>query len=330
MSTIFIITIDAGTTNSRIRLIDNTQKKIIAIRKSKVGVSNTAVDGNNQALKNTITDAINAIIDEKNIECSEIKYIVASGMITSNLGLYEVPHIQAPANIQDIADAVQVVQITGFPDIPCYFITGIRNKMSDDEHIYSADVMRGEETETIGLINNLNLEGNGMLVLPGSHNKFIFMENKKIMHSVTTMSGELLSAVSGNTILTSSLDQSLISEVESDFISRGYADSLKYGLTRTLFQIRLLDILKKSTRNNRANYMTGSVIAADLQAVNEETLKKLDWILLAGSEPLKEAFTVIFKQENYGPEIIVATEKDVEYSTVLGAITIVEEYLRKK
>ena len=38
------------------------------------------------------------------------------------------------------------------------------------------DIMRGEEAETFGLIEQLKLQGPAIFVLPGSHSKFISLD----------------------------------------------------------------------------------------------------------------------------------------------------------
>ncbi len=47
----YVIFIDSGTTNTRIRLVEEEKTIVLDVEKVQVGVRNTAIDGNNQQLK---------------------------------------------------------------------------------------------------------------------------------------------------------------------------------------------------------------------------------------------------------------------------------------
>lgn len=91
-----IITIDTGTTNTRVALFEG--KNRIDQVKANVGVRDTSIDGNNLKLVNTISTAIEELKSKHSLQDSDIQAILAAGMITSNLGLHEVPHLVAPAH----------------------------------------------------------------------------------------------------------------------------------------------------------------------------------------------------------------------------------------
>lgn len=50
----YVIFIDSGTTNTRIRLVEEEKTIVLDVEKVQVGVRNTAIDGNNQQLKKNI------------------------------------------------------------------------------------------------------------------------------------------------------------------------------------------------------------------------------------------------------------------------------------
>ncbi len=67
--------------------------------------------------------------------------------------------------------------------------------------------MRGEETETYALIEQYGAGQNTIYILPGSHNKYVFVdENSTILATSTTLSGELLNSIVNDTIVSSSVD----------------------------------------------------------------------------------------------------------------------------
>ena len=71
--------------------------------------------------------------------------------ITSELGLCEIPHLEAPVGTNDLAANLVKTQISGIIDsnIPWYFIPGIKNKFdlndSYEKQMVKFDFMRGEE-----------------------------------------------------------------------------------------------------------------------------------------------------------------------------------------
>ena len=134
------ITIDGGTTNTRISLIKDG--RVVETIKLSLG-ARSGID-NNDALKTAIADAIDTLLKKSN--GIEIEKILASGMITSEFGLYNLPHISAPSGIDELHNAMCEVRLDDISEIPFVFIPGI--KVSDGELSHS-DMMRGEEVEAI-------------------------------------------------------------------------------------------------------------------------------------------------------------------------------------
>ncbi|MCG7331898.1 2-dehydro-3-deoxygalactonokinase [Salinicoccus roseus] len=321
----YVMLIDSGTTNTRIRIVNEESKKIAGSLKLEVGVKNSAMDKNNTTLKQAIQHGVKEVLSENTLSNSDINYIIASGMITSNLGLKEVSHIVAPAKISDFASGIEKDEING---IDCYFIPGMKNKRLNEsaiiEEVKDMDIMRGEEVEVFGLLEQIEVEGKGLIILPGSHTKFVMVnEKKELLSCFSTLGGELMQAVQSNTILSSSLKGGLIKEIEVDFLKKGYYKTKEEGLTRSLFGVRLLDLYTNTSENQRANYMLGSIFHEDIQALkfylNNENV---DWMIIGGSEILKESMSHLLEMEFKNKTILKGTKKEVEKSYIIGSILI--------
>ena len=91
---------------------------------------------------------------------------MVSGMAGSELGLMEVPRISLPSDSYTLARNLQTHILREISPIPFVFVPGI--KKCNDNNIQ--DVIRGEETETTGIINALSLAEECVLILPGTHN----------------------------------------------------------------------------------------------------------------------------------------------------------------
>ena len=96
----YTITIDTGTTNTRVFLF-NENNEPVSSAKSEIGVRITAIDGNNDRLKAAIKGCLEDVLKQAGVTYENVKRVVASGMITSNVGLTEIPHVVAPASAED-------------------------------------------------------------------------------------------------------------------------------------------------------------------------------------------------------------------------------------
>ncbi|MCL7746815.1 2-dehydro-3-deoxygalactonokinase [Halalkalibacter alkaliphilus] len=329
----YVILIDSGTTNTRIRLVSYDYHVVDAI-KLKVGVRNSAIDGRNDRLKREIHSGIKEIINKNQLTPKQVTFIVASGMITSNLGLYEVPHITAPAKINDFIKNAKVIQSNEFLQIPCLFIPGLKNQANELfidslQDIDEMDVMRGEEVEALGLLKQLSPKGKGIMVLPGSHTKYLLIdENQSFLSSCTTLGGEVIQAIRSNTILSSSLGERLLETVDLTSLLAGFRSAKKVGLTRSFFHIRLLQLSSNLTENERANYYVGAVLQSDIAALDSfiKDRHEIDWMIVGGASPLRRAFVHVLKTEYREIDIIEADDSQAELSLVHGAMELGKNY----
>lgn len=329
----YIILIDSGTTNSRIRLNKFDEERILDSIKLNIGVRNTAIDGNNSKLRHGLIKGIKELLERNHLDTRDIMYIVASGMITSNMGIYEVPHITSPASVDDFVAESVLYTDEDFFNIPVLFIPGMRNKVTEidkvADRINQFDIMRGEEVETLGLLEQINVSGSGIMVLPGSHTKYIYVNNKgEMLNCLSTLSGELMLSTQKETILTKSLPEDLVTSVDEDMIKKGYLAAEKYGVTRALYHIRLLDFFSDLDKNQIANYYAGVILHDDLKALftNIETSMEVNWVIVGGSDPLKSILDYLLNEFRPDWKIIKANEEQVEYSTVIGSKYIVKKY----
>ena len=319
------VTIDAGTTNMRVRYIE--KGKIRSCVKVKAGVRMTAIDGNNKRLKVALRDAIAECLEKAERTLKEVNAILASGMITSNLGLLEIPHLPTPVGIEELASGMKAVVFLEIVEKAICFIPGVKNKIDpkSDDLVGQLDMMRGEEAEALGAGIIQEMEEAFVFVSPGSHTKFVFVdENQKIQSCCTTLTGELLAAISGHTILSDSLSESLIQTVDPNFVEMGMDAAKKYGLTKACFLVRVLDTLRDTTDNERANFLAGALAYNDLLALLSRAEVNMD-ILIGGNQILKELYYEVFLTYGWAKEKICMLDSDtIEKSSSALAIKLFE------
>ena len=124
-----IITIDSGTTNTRVNIWQS--ERVIADSFQEVGARDTAITGSKTTLQNGVRMAIAQVLSQANIQIANVKLILATGMIGSNLGLLEVPHVPAPAGLEELAKGMKMTIIPEVISCPIWFIPGVRNLKED-------------------------------------------------------------------------------------------------------------------------------------------------------------------------------------------------------
>lgn len=149
--------IDCGTTNSRVYIL-NGKFDVIYKGIKQIGVKDTAVTGSNRILKEGLKELLENTIFKAGMNLKDIEFAITSGMITSEIGLMEIPHLWAPAGIDELSKSITPIQNTElFPvDIPLIFIRGIKNQYPPNANyrdIRMVDFMRGEETQMAGLFS---------------------------------------------------------------------------------------------------------------------------------------------------------------------------------
>lgn len=245
-----------------------------------------------------------------------------------------VPHLLAPASLDDIANATNPLLLPEICPLPIYFIPGIKNfdeLALNFENYEAMDIMRGEETESLGIIAAVH-EGNPLIiVLPGSHNKFVAVnENRQITGCLTSISGEILSAITNETIIAKSVNKNFVSATEFDlqWMLLGYSNAKKVGLGRACFSGRILSLFNEKDPVKIANYILGASLVGDIEAIkNTSALSATPQthVVVCGKAPLQEAILEILKYENVFAKIETFEPQEGFSASALGAYLVAEK-----
>jgi 2-dehydro-3-deoxygalactonokinase len=125
--------------------------------------------------------------------------------------------------------------------------------------------MRGEETLCVGL-NALGLvEPPAVIMNLGSHWKAIELDGEaRISSSITTLSGELIHCAQTQTVLASSVIGERPERLDHQWLEAGMTEQRRSGLPRALFCVRLLELAREGSPEERLAFMIGAFVAADL------------------------------------------------------------------
>ncbi len=301
----YVFTVDTGTTNTRVYLFDENRNEV-GVAKREVGVRNTAIDGNNQKLKGAIRDSLETLLKDAGIGYDQVSHVIASGMITSNVGLVEIPHIPAPASAADLAAGIRDVLCEDVCPLPISFIPGIKNNISGEigyDNFEEMDIMRGEEVESVAILDHFPSGKPCLLVLPGSHTKFVTVdENGKMTGCLTTISGELLSCVINDTLLADASGKLFVNEdtYDRDLFLLGYKTARTSGIGRACFSGRILSLFAKTDKVGIANFVLGVCLASDMEAIEHSAALKTDkdmTVIVSGKAPFRQALLDMFEYD---------------------------------
>lgn len=322
-----IVTIDAGTTNTRSSLWRDG--RLVARVQVETGVRDSAINGTNHALKQAVRDTIQGALAQAGVDPADVALALASGMITSALGLLEVPHLAAPAGLDELAQGMVKVAMPEVFAQPLWLIPGVRNHAEPvGLHNFEAmDMMRGEETEVVGLLARLQLEGRAMLIMPGSHTKLVSVDERhRIVGCATTIAGELLQAITRHTLIAQTLEADFAQQLAPQWLLAGAAAARKTGLARACFSVRTLGQFTASERNERANFLLGAVLSGDLLALKNSSAIQMrpdTPIVITGKPMLREALALLIQENGffYGKRIVVSDEQQADLAG-FGALAV--------
>jgi 2-dehydro-3-deoxygalactonokinase len=168
-----------------------------------------------------------------------------------------------------------------------------------------------------------------MMVMPGSHSKFVCIDDKnRITGCVTTLAGELLYVITHNTILAQSLESSFATSINPEMLLAGAQSAQTIGLGRTCFNVRILDQFTIYERNDRANFLLGAVLGADLLTLKNSTAIKMmpgTPVIICGKPLMKEALALLIQNDDYFSGTITVVSNEVQANLAgLGAIRVAQ------
>jgi 2-dehydro-3-deoxygalactonokinase len=180
--------------------------------------------------------------------------LIASGMIGSRQGWVEAPYCECPAGFDAIAAALSRVPGTRLVIVP-----GLMCRDTDGV----PDVIRGEETQVFGALSE-RIGARQVVVLPGTHSKWVVAGPDGVESFATFMTGELYAVLREHSIL----GRLAVSGVDDAAFDRGVRHSLRQGaaLTHDLFSARTLALTESLAPTGVADYLSGLLLGAEIAA----------------------------------------------------------------
>lgn len=275
------IAADWGTSRLRLWRMEGDAPR--AMRDSAEGMGGLAADGFEAAFLRLAGDWV-----------EDRTGVLVCGMAGAREGWAQAPYLALPARPDDIA-AGAVRAPTTDPRLDARILPGVAQAGE-------ADVMRGEETQVLGLLRRApGFEG--LACLPGSHSKWVRIAAGRITGFHTFMTGELFAAIAGATVLRRSVDCAE-APAQEDVVAAALETAAAPGrLARSLFSIRaaaLLDGVGPAASRAR---LSGLLIGFELADALADAPPGCD-IALIGADPLSGQYAAALAALGFAPRRI--------------------------
>jgi 2-dehydro-3-deoxygalactonokinase len=195
--------------------------------------------------------------------------IIAIGMIGSSIGLHETDFSPLPVDIEDVSNSL--IRVPDF-EPALYIVPGVSK---------SGDVMRGEESQSLAS----GLE-TGLVISPGTHSKWVEIQNGKITDFRTYLTGELFEILRNHSTISKATDSSAKLEASRDFVEGLNAEAS--DLTHDLFSIRA-NWLQGKTEDASREYLSGLLIGAEIKSA--KSWCQVSDARIVASDSLAEIYT---------------------------------------
>lgn len=220
--------------------------------------------------------------------------VLVCGMAGARGKWREAGYRPCPASLTDIAGAL----VRPAADGEVFIVPGV----SESEDGALSDVMRGEETQVMGLWSD---GGDGWAVAPGTHSKWIRVEEGRIVSFRTFVTGELFAAVSQSAILSSGAERAA---GDDDAFRRGLERGLSdAAVTAALFSVRVGMLGGRLAPDAAPDYLSGLLIGAEIAA--QRYAVGSDRLVLVGAADLSRRYGLALELAGFPQaEVVDAAE----------------------
>ena len=246
---------------------------------------------------------------------------IASGMIGSRQGWLEAPYLDCPADLRQLGE--HLLRVDTLAGRPFAIVPGLKQTQPSNR----ADVMRGEETQLLGVLATQptisaqhtapnadqpnadqpsadvpyadvpyadapNAKRATLYVMPGSHSKWVQLDGTQVKGFSTFMTGELYSAIAAHTIV-GRLFAGGADRFDAAVFCAAVDDGAEHAeqLTAWLFSIRAAGLLGQIASQSLASRLSGLLIGAELAGARQR-FGWFDQIHLIGSALLTERYRI--------------------------------------
>lgn len=222
--------------------------------------------------------------------------VLICGMAGARQGWREAPYLKTPTRLEALHEGAIRVDAPGDVRI----LPGIAQARAD-----RPDVMRGEETQLLGVTEP---DFTGLVCIPGTHSKWIRIEQGHVVEFSTYMTGELFSVISHHSILSHAVEPDGASPADNVPFREGLAAArtAPSGLSASLFRLRAAQLLGFEQRADGAARLSGLLIGTEIADVRHQY--GVQALRLIGAGPLGRLYEAALKAQGFDVTVVDAEE----------------------
>lgn len=329
----YLLCCDWGTSSFRLQLVNIVGQQVIGEVHSTDGISNTfnawireegtSSNSRDRFFRQRLRKQIDLLSRKSSIKLDNTP-IVISGMASSSIGLKELPYATLPFPVD--GSNASIMHFNSQKDFPHHIIliSGVRSE---------TDVMRGEETQLIGLAASPSLSEyklkEAVLVFPGTHSKHIYLQDGQLINFQTFITGEVFNLMANYSILKQSvetIDLYKFSQDELDAFKSGVGKSQSSNVLNNLFTVRTNQLFNKLNKKQNFLYLSGLLIGSELNHL----LQKIKWqLILCSGSSLHEFYKMAFEELGLLKRTIIISNELIDKAAIAGQVIIFQNQLSK-
>jgi len=320
-----LLSCDWGTSSFRLRLVNVTDHDVVGEVTSPNGIGvvynawqEANADGpvmRGDYYRSIIQTQVTALNSQTGIDLAGIP-IVLSGMASSSIGMQELPYATLPFALDGAHLGMK--HYSEQPDF-LHEITLISGVRSDH------DVMRGEETQLIGLGAAMDLSGrDAIFIFPGTHSKHMFVRDGRLIDFKTFMTGEVFNLMANQSILKDSIDQYLQSDFNEEAAAAfrsGIRESGSGNILNALFTVRTNQLFDLLNKRENGMFLSGLLIGYEIRDLTKETSAHL---VLCGGNNLYQLYKAAIETLGLAGRATIIPSEIVDRAATTGHIRIFE------
>ncbi|MFL9927023.1 2-dehydro-3-deoxygalactonokinase [Herbaspirillum lusitanum] len=232
--------------------------------------------------------------------------VIAAGMVGSAQGWREAAYLEVPLPVAGIGQGLATIATRSGATL--HIVPGLLQRAG------LPNVMRGEETQVVGALAGMSArDADDVLIgLPGTHSKWVRVQQNRIAHFDTFMTGEVYAALSAHTILGRTMQRGAPFNAES--FARGAGVALSSaginGPLSTIFSSRTLGLTGELDGAAQADYLSGLLIGHEIAALRasraQQGLAPNPRIVLIGDESLCARYRQALELQGLDNAVIAA------------------------
>jgi 2-dehydro-3-deoxygalactonokinase len=316
-----VISCDWGTSSLRLQLVETASQRCLAKVSSNEG--NAAIFNRWKTQVGTdriafylrhLQPLLKELSASAGITLNDI-CIIVSGMATSSVGMKELPYTDVPFRLDGSSAYTEWINAKDVIDNPLLLISGVQQ---------ADDVMRGEETQVVGIASLFDLpeQQDLLFILPGTHSKHILVSNNNITSFRTFMTGEIFEMLRKHSILSHAVGDPAgqeISEEDKESFTNGVSKALNNELLNALFSVRINQLKRYLSPEQNYFYLSGLLIGSELKYIAENIKYKL---VLCSTGNLLQLYRTAIKFAGLSGHTIVVPAEILDNAAMAGQLKI--------